>query len=67
MEKIKFTEFTMSHYLKLSTNAVEEFVLFGHFKEGHNFGSRTIGTFDDLETANFIKRLLTTTLIKKGK
>lgn len=67
MKKIKYTEFTISFYPGLSIYNNDEFVLFGHFKEGHNLNYKEIGTFTDRNTAIFIKRLLTATLIKKGK
>jgi len=66
MKKIKYTEFTVSHYTK-PTAMVEIFVIYGHFKKGNNLNCKTIGTFHDRQTANLIKRLLTATLIKKGK
>lgn len=58
MTKIKYTKFIIG-----ASNLVPD-ALFGVTITGNQ---KLIGIFPNRETANFIKRLLTATLIKKGK
>lgn len=60
MKKIKYTKFFIEKYLLSKGEAYVK----GLTQAGDE---KLIGTFYDLETANFIKKLLTATLIKKGK
>ena len=61
MEKIKYIKF----YTIESNNTTFPFHLYGFSQKGKAKFVNFIGAFLDQKSANFIKRLLTTTLIKK--